>query len=68
MAPNKGKDDKKKPAEGGKVKKHPTTKRQTNYDQGKSKNKFCPKCGPGVMLANHKDRLYCGKCHYMEKR
>ena len=31
------------------------------------KNKFCPKCGPGVYLAAHKDRLYCGKCHYMEK-
>ena len=38
------------------------------YDQGKPKNQTCPKCGPGVMLADHKDRLYCGKCHYMEKK
>ena len=31
------------------------------------KNKTCPKCGPGVFLAKHKDRLTCGKCGYMEK-
>ncbi len=24
----------------------------------------CPRCGPGVFLANHKTRLYCGKCHF----
>ena len=30
------------------------------------KGKFCPKCGAGVFLAQHKDRLYCGKCHYTE--
>jgi len=37
--------------------------------QGKDKkNKTCPKCGPGFFLANHKDRLTCGKCGYMEKR
>jgi len=28
----------------------------------------CPKCGPGVYLAGHKDRLTCGKCGYMEKK
>ncbi len=28
--------------------------------------KHCPKCGEGVFLADHKDRLYCGKCHYLE--
>jgi ubiquitin-small subunit ribosomal protein S27Ae len=50
------------------VKYHITSKRQKNYTSGKTKNKFCPKCGAGVMLAEHKDRLYCGKCHYMEKR
>merc|ERR1711934_202008 len=22
-----------------------------------------PECGPGVFLANHADRHYCGKCH-----
>ncbi|MBI2667691.1 30S ribosomal protein S27ae [Candidatus Woesearchaeota archaeon] len=30
------------------------------------RNKTCPKCGPGMFLANHKDRLYCGNCHYVE--
>ena len=30
------------------------------------KNKSCPKCGQGTFLANHKSRLYCGKCHYTE--
>ncbi len=28
--------------------------------------KTCPKCGPGMFLAVHKDRLYCGHCHYTE--
>ncbi|MBN1545015.1 30S ribosomal protein S27ae [Candidatus Woesearchaeota archaeon] len=32
----------------------------------KRKNKFCPKCGVGVFLAAHKDRLTCGKCGYTE--
>lgn len=26
----------------------------------------CPKCGPGIFFAEHKDRLYCGHCHYLE--
>ncbi|UCF11785.1 MAG: 30S ribosomal protein S27ae [Thermoplasmatales archaeon] len=26
----------------------------------------CPKCGEGVFLAEHKDRLSCGKCDYTE--
>jgi ubiquitin-small subunit ribosomal protein S27Ae len=26
----------------------------------------CPKCGPGIFLAEHKDRRSCGKCGYME--
>lgn len=30
--------------------------------------KFCPKCGPGTFLAEHSDRLSCGKCGYTEKR
>ncbi len=30
------------------------------------RRKFCPKCGPGVFLAEHKDRFSCGKCGYTE--
>ena len=30
--------------------------------------KTCPKCGNGVFMASHKDRDYCGRCHYMEKK
>jgi len=28
--------------------------------------KFCPVCGPGVFMAQHKDRLSCGRCGYTE--
>jgi small subunit ribosomal protein S27Ae len=28
--------------------------------------KHCPKCGPGVYLGEHKDRISCGKCGYTE--
>ena len=28
--------------------------------------KHCPKCGPGVFLADHKNRFSCGKCGYTE--
>jgi small subunit ribosomal protein S27Ae len=34
------------------------------YKPGKS----CPKCGTGTKLAQHADRLSCGKCGYMEKK
>jgi len=48
-----------------------TSKTQDNYEVSgselKRKNKSCPKCGAGVFLAQHKNRLTCGKCHYMEK-
>jgi len=30
--------------------------------------KFCPKCGAGVRLAEHKDRRSCGKCGYFERK
>ncbi len=35
-------------------------------DKVKRKNSFCPKCGEGIFLANHKDRKTCGKCSYTE--
>ncbi|MBN2477756.1 30S ribosomal protein S27ae [Candidatus Micrarchaeota archaeon] len=34
------------------------------YKKGRS----CPKCGPGVKLAEHKDRFSCGRCGYYEKK
>lgn len=30
------------------------------------KAKYCPRCGPGTFMADHQDRFYCGKCHYLE--
>lgn len=35
-------------------------------DKLERKNKNCPKCGKGVFMAKHKDRLVCGKCYYVE--
>tara|TARA_Y100000310_G_C20526978_1_gene736543 strand:- start:599 stop:817 length:219 start_codon:yes stop_codon:yes gene_type:complete len=32
----------------------------------KKKNKYCPKCSEGNLLANHSNRLTCGKCQYTE--
>lgn len=32
------------------------------------RNSCCPKCGPGIFLAEHKNRKHCGKCGYMEKQ
>jgi small subunit ribosomal protein S27Ae len=47
-------------------KKAPAKKKKTfkPYKAGKS----CPKCGPGIRLADHKDRKACGKCGYYEKK
>ena len=28
--------------------------------------KTCPKCGPGIFMAEAKDRSFCGKCSYTE--
>jgi small subunit ribosomal protein S27Ae len=27
-------------------------------------HRFCQKCGPGVFMAEHYDRLHCGRCGY----
>ncbi len=43
----------------------PTSQKYKKYVGGK-KGKFCPRCGPAVFLAVHKDRLHCGKCNYTE--
>ncbi|MFP4118807.1 MAG: 30S ribosomal protein S27ae [Candidatus Woesearchaeota archaeon] len=41
---------------------------EADGDNVKRKNKTCPKCGPGVYLAEHKDRVSCGKCSYSERK
>ncbi|MHB8361703.1 MAG: 30S ribosomal protein S27ae [Thermoplasmataceae archaeon] len=28
----------------------------------------CPRCGPAVYLAEHENRVTCGRCGYMEIR
>ena len=30
------------------------------------KKRFCPRCGPGTFMAEHKERYTCGKCSYIE--
>lgn len=35
-------------------------------DKISKNNRSCPKCGSGVFLGKHKDRLVCGKCQYVE--
>ena len=45
----------------------PTGKKYKHYTIEGDKikrTKTCPRCGPGVFLANHKNRLSCGKCKY----
>jgi ubiquitin-small subunit ribosomal protein S27Ae len=59
-------------AKGGKPKGKSASKKSACYEISgsslKRKNRNCPKCGPGVFMAGHKDRWTCGKCGYMEKR
>jgi len=56
------------------AKKKPSVKKPTKVykyyktgDKLERQRKQCPKCGDGVFLAQHKDRLTCGKCQYTEK-
>jgi ubiquitin-small subunit ribosomal protein S27Ae len=47
----------------------PTGKKYNHYKiEGDkvTRGKSCPRCGPGVFLANHKNRWCCGKCKYTE--
>lgn len=52
------------------AKKKSSVKKSDAYDaKGDSlarKKPVCPKCGPGVFMAMHKDRTSCGKCGYTE--
>lgn len=47
----------------------PTSKKYSKYKiEGNkiTRERFCPRCGPGVFLMNSNKRYYCGKCHYSE--
>lgn len=46
--------------------KHRNVQIWKKYKDGKAESKFCPRCGPGVFMAVHKDRISCGKCGYAE--
>ncbi len=46
-----------------------TSKKYTMYKiEGDkiTREKSCPRCGPGVFLMKADNRLYCGKCHLTE--
>ena len=46
-----------------------TSKKYTKYKiEGDkiTRERFCPRCGPGIFLMQAKDRVYCGKCKYSE--
>ena len=52
-----------------KHKNKPTSKKYARYkiENGTVKReKYCPRCGPGIFLMVAKDRSYCGKCYYTE--
>lgn len=42
----------------------PTSKKYKFY--GEIKGKTCPRCGPGIFLAQASNRVYCGRCHFTE--
>lgn len=58
----------KKKSKDGKDKNKKATKKKGKEIKAYTKHKYCPKCGPGVRLAEHKDRRSCGKCGYTEKK
>ena len=53
-----------------KVKNHKPSKKYSLYTvsggKAERKNRFCPKCGPGVFMGKHPNRLVCGTCAYTE--
>ena len=47
----------------------PTSKKYSKYKiEGNkiTKERFCPRCGPGIFLSKSQGKFYCGKCHYSE--
>ncbi len=54
----------KKPAKSAAVKRY--SMYMVEGDKAFAQRKICPRCGAGVFMAQHKDRLACGKCGYTE--
>ncbi|MCL2786436.1 MAG: 30S ribosomal protein S27ae [Methanomassiliicoccaceae archaeon] len=63
------------PAKGAAAKKKEVVKKKSvskkdaydvSGDKVVRKKPVCPKCGPGVFMATHADRVSCGKCGYTE--
>lgn len=46
--------------------KHANVQIWTKYKGGKFSGKWCPRCGAGVILAQHTGRVMCGRCKYSE--
>ena len=46
--------------------KHKNVQISKLYKAGKFEGKWCPRCGGGAVLAQHKNRCTCGKCGYSE--
>lgn len=47
----------------------PTSKKYAKYKvdgETVTRERYCPRCGPGTFLMVAKDRVYCGRCHYSE--
>ena len=67
-----GRKEKKAVRKGKKVRKgrkHESLKQHKYYkaEGGLTRvKKSCPRCGTGTWLAEHKHRLYCGRCAYTE--
>ncbi len=58
--PHRGKKQRKNKEPSKKWEKYSLTNEKTKRE------KYCPRCGPGIFLAKHKGRLYCGRCHLTE--
>ncbi len=41
---------------------------QTKGETLERTHQSCPKCGPGIFLAEHGNRRSCGKCGYSEAK
>lgn len=48
------------------IMKHKPIQQWKMYKDGKPEKKCCPRCGLGTFIAEHKDRIHCGKCGYAE--